>query len=128
MSTVRPPAGVPRQILLRLAWVGIWLAVAAWAVFWVSFVAAALYTEGLGGWRSALRLLAGLLVPVGVGAFHPRTGGVLMILFGLASGLYFADWAGRLLLSAPAILLGALLAFVPRLQRTPRGFPVQHVD
>jgi len=71
----------------------------------------------------AAKFLTALLTPFVVSFLQPRIGGLLLIGFGVGSGWYFADPAARLLLSAPAIVLGSIALLLPRPRRI-TAFPL----
>lgn len=91
-----------------------WLIVARvgvtlWAVFWMWFVVAQIWSEG----KEGLPYAAGGLLVLGAlvlcAWWRAKVGGVLLAVFGVFAAFFFEDAMAFALLAAPAMLLGAIL-------------------
>ena len=101
------------RVLLRVLWVLIVLWVAMQSVLVLGGVVA-WWPVPLLPWVGYVALL---LAPVVVAWFRPRTGGALMMLYGVWAGIHYTHPGAVSLLGAPAFVLGLLLAMTPGASR-----------
>jgi hypothetical protein len=111
-------AGPPGSVFRRA-----WLALgAAWALAWTAFAVAAASAEGPASVPYAAAFVASLAAVLGAAWRWPRGGGVAAIAAGVTGALLVDHLAARLLLFAPAVLLGVLaLAAARGRPRRPAG-------
>jgi hypothetical protein len=96
-----------------------WLALgAAWALAWTAFAVAAAAGEGGASLPYAAAFVASLAAVLGAAWRWPRGGGVAAIAAGVVGAVLVDHGVARLLLFAPAVLLGvAALTSAPRRPR-----------
>jgi hypothetical protein len=101
-DSIRNPLHAGFRLILRallIAWAGFW----AWFVLAVSFGG----KEAAPPWWIPAAWLSALALLVFLGWRWPKAGGIALVTAGLAAAGFFHNPWARLLLAAPAILLGA---------------------
>jgi len=89
-------------------------AMIAWLGFWTWFSIAEIISGEPGALMHLALPLAPMFVICGAAWLRPATGGVLLVLGGIAAGIYFATSGAMLLLAAPALVMGVLLILIEK--------------
>ncbi len=94
------------------------LACLAWAGFWAWFVVVVGVSDIRSGLHGTGAVMAAWLAGLGALTFTlwrwPRIGGLVFIAAAIAAAVYFASPGARLLLSLPALVIGAAAVLSPR--------------
>jgi hypothetical protein len=100
------------------------IAVTAWAGFWAWFVVMAGTTDFHQGLRGTIPVviawLGALSALTAAVWIWPRVGGILMVIAGIGAACYFNNSGARLLLAAPAVVVG-IAALASASARTKRS-------